>query len=150
MTICFLGLFVNGRYHTACRYSGPMVWNSASVTFLKICYCGRQWDLIWCNLVQWHFLPMLSSTCQKKVIISTLQAKQINVSNKVQNWPLAPPTKKDRASDGPNWVVIILLFLPRFQLNMSRALSSPLTAARASSLMSLWWNTTHSVNVPSL
>ena len=26
-----------------------MVWNSASVTFLKICYYGRQWDLIWCN-----------------------------------------------------------------------------------------------------
>ena len=49
MTVCFLGLFVNGRYHTACRYSGPMVWNSASVTFLKICYYGRQWDLIWCN-----------------------------------------------------------------------------------------------------
>ena len=24
-----------------CRYSGPMVW--------KICYYGRQWDLIWCN-----------------------------------------------------------------------------------------------------
>ena len=21
----------------------------ASVTFLKICYYGRQWDLIWCN-----------------------------------------------------------------------------------------------------
>ena len=49
VTVCFLGLFVNGRYHTACRYSGPMVWNSASVTFLKICYYGRQWDLIWCN-----------------------------------------------------------------------------------------------------
>ena len=26
-----------------------MVWNSASVTFLKICYYGRQWDCIWCN-----------------------------------------------------------------------------------------------------
>ena len=26
-----------------------MVWNSASVTFWKICYYGRQWDLIWCN-----------------------------------------------------------------------------------------------------
>ena len=49
MTVCFLGLFVNGRYHTACMYSGPMVWNSASVTFLKICYYGGQWDLIWCN-----------------------------------------------------------------------------------------------------
>ena len=49
MTVCFLGLFVNGRYVTACRYSGPMVWNSASVTFLKICYYRRQWDLIWCN-----------------------------------------------------------------------------------------------------
>ena len=45
----FLGLFVNGRYHTACRYSGPMVWKSASVNVLKICYYGRQWDLIWCN-----------------------------------------------------------------------------------------------------
>ena len=57
-----VGLFVKGRYHTACRYSGPMVWNSASVTFLKICYYGRQWDLIWCNdtynhsflLILWH------------------------------------------------------------------------------------------------
>ena len=49
MTVCFLGLFVNGRYHTACRYSGPLVWNSASVTFWKICYYGRQCDLIWCN-----------------------------------------------------------------------------------------------------
>ena len=50
MTVCFLGLFVNRRYHTACSYSGPMVWNSASVTcFLKICYYGRQWDFIWCN-----------------------------------------------------------------------------------------------------
>ena len=49
VTVCFLGLFVNGRYHTACRYSGPMVWNSASVTSLKICYYGRQWDLIWSN-----------------------------------------------------------------------------------------------------
>ena len=29
--------------------SGPMIRNSASVTFLKICYYGRQWDLIWCN-----------------------------------------------------------------------------------------------------
>ena len=61
VTVCFLGLFVNGRYHTACRYSGPMVWNSASVTFLKICYYGRQWDLIWCNdtyreLVRWDTL----------------------------------------------------------------------------------------------
>ena len=26
-----------------------MVWNSASVTFLKICYYGRQWGFIWCN-----------------------------------------------------------------------------------------------------
>ena len=26
-----------------------MVLNSASVTFLKICYYGRQWELIWCN-----------------------------------------------------------------------------------------------------
>ena len=42
VTVCFLGLFVNGMYHTACRYSGPMVWNSASVTFLKICYYGRK------------------------------------------------------------------------------------------------------------
>ena len=49
VTVCFLGRFVNGRYHTACRYSGPMAWNSASVTFLKICYYGRQLDLIWCN-----------------------------------------------------------------------------------------------------
>ena len=61
MTVCFLGLFVNGRYHTACRYSGPMVWNSASVMFLKICYLGRQWDLIWCNdTLWWHtqtYLP---------------------------------------------------------------------------------------------
>ena len=51
MTVCFLGLFVNGRYHTACRYSGPVVSNSASIAFFffKICYYGRQWDLIWCN-----------------------------------------------------------------------------------------------------
>ena len=49
VTVCFLGLFVNGSYKTACSYSGPMVRNSASVTFLKICYNGRQWDLIWCN-----------------------------------------------------------------------------------------------------
>ena len=24
-------------------------FETASVTFLKICYYGRQWDLIWCN-----------------------------------------------------------------------------------------------------
>ena len=30
------GRNVNGRYDTACMYSGPMVVNSASVTFLKI------------------------------------------------------------------------------------------------------------------
>ena len=50
MTVCFLGPFVNGRYHTACRYSDPVVWNSASANFIKICYYGRQWDLIWCNV----------------------------------------------------------------------------------------------------
>ena len=32
MTVCFRGLFVNGRHHTACRYSGPMV--------LKFCFCN--------------------------------------------------------------------------------------------------------------
>ena len=24
-------------------------WFETSVTLLKICYYGRQWDLIWCN-----------------------------------------------------------------------------------------------------
>ena len=33
--VFFFGQFVNGRYHTACRCSGPIVWNSTSVTILK-------------------------------------------------------------------------------------------------------------------
>ena len=36
-----------------------MGWNSASVTFLKICYYGRQWDLIWCNDTFRRLVPVL-------------------------------------------------------------------------------------------
>ena len=32
----------------ACRYTGPVVCNAASVTFQKIRYYGRQWDFILC------------------------------------------------------------------------------------------------------
>ena len=34
MIVGFLGPFINGRYHTACMYTGPVVWNAASVTLL--------------------------------------------------------------------------------------------------------------------
>ena len=33
MTIMFLGLFINGRHHNACSYTGPAVSNVASDTF---------------------------------------------------------------------------------------------------------------------
>ena len=47
MTVGFLGvlLYINGRY----RYTGLVVSNAASVTFLfLIRYYGRQWSFIWC------------------------------------------------------------------------------------------------------
>ena len=34
--------------------------NSASVTFLKIFYYGRQWDFIWCNDTSSYQLDCLS------------------------------------------------------------------------------------------
>ena len=35
VTVCFLGLFVNGRYHTACRYSGPNALTFCFCTFFE-------------------------------------------------------------------------------------------------------------------
>lgn len=51
--------------------------------------------------------------------------------------PVAPPTKKHRDSVEPKAAADLPCFPPRFQLNMSSALSSPLTAARAKLAMSL-------------
>ena len=69
MTVCFLGLFVSGGYHTACLYSGPVV--------LKFCFCYVFKDtLVWSSmgfqLVQCHpqsdgavvqFLACLKNVC---------------------------------------------------------------------------------------
>ena len=86
MRVCFLGLLANGRYHPACRYSGPMVWNSASATFLKICHYGRQWDFIWCNdtvtqSFRWHCTK--SSDCQVRVRGAPWNLYGVNVSTAV-------------------------------------------------------------------
>ena len=53
VTIGFLGLFIKGRYHTACRYA-------ASVTVIKVRYHGRQWDFIWCNATHKQALEPIS------------------------------------------------------------------------------------------
>ena len=55
--------------------------------------------------------------------------------------PFFPPTKNVSASEEPIPAPVIrILFFPFFQLNMSRADSSPLTAARARLAMSLSTN----------
>ena len=60
-----------------------MVSNSASVTFLKICYYGRQWDLIWCNDT--------SSHCQGRHFI----LEQENVSTCVLYWFVIEADSRD-------------------------------------------------------
>ena len=80
MTVCFLGLLVNGKYHSACRYSGPMVWNSAAVTFWKMCYYGRQWDFIWYKDTCSEPTPDSDSSCNTQAykVLRYMQDVEIN------------------------------------------------------------------------
>ena len=68
----------------------PMVWNSASVTFLKKCYYGCQWDLIWCNDT-YNVLavcnPVILMTLQQDVIACDWSSGSLYIHSISHNRP---------------------------------------------------------------